>query len=66
MDPCTDMMFALNRFLDWFSMARRLSFPVTDAPDLELQKRSSIMKIELQRVSPGQQGDSPWGVPKFH
>ena len=36
-DPCTDMVSALNRFLDWFSMARRLLFPVADAP--ELQKR---------------------------
>ena len=33
-DPCTDMVLALNRFLDWFSMARRLSFPVADAPEL--------------------------------
>ena len=31
-------------------MARRLSFPVADTP--ELQKRSSAMKIELQRVFP--------------
>lgn len=66
-DPCTDMVMALNRFLDWFSMARRLSFPVADAP--ELQKRARKMSIELQRVFPeksGQVGDKPWGFPKMH
>ena len=66
-DPCKDMVLALNQILDWFSMVRRLSFPVADAP--ELQKRFSIMKIELQLIFPkksGQQEDIPWGVQKVH
>ena len=28
-DPCKDMVLALNKFLYWYSMARRLLFPLT-------------------------------------
>ena len=63
---CRIHVQALNRFLNWFSKSRRMSFPVADAT--ELQNRSCIMKSRLQRISPeksGQQGDAPWGVSSF-
>ena len=49
-DPSTDMLQALNRFLDWFVMARQIMVPVADVP--ELQRRALTMKEELQRVFP--------------
>ena len=33
-DPSTDMVQALNRFLDWLVMARQTMIPVVDIPQL--------------------------------
>lgn len=66
-DPSTDMVQALNRFLDWFVMARQLMIPVEDVP--ELQRRALTMKKELQRVFPEKSGEKsaqPWNFPKAH
>ena len=54
-DPSTDMVQALNRFLDWFVMARQMMIPVADVP--ELQCLALTMKEELQRVFPEKSGD---------
>jgi hypothetical protein len=54
-DPWKDMVEALSSFLDWFIMARSMLFPLEDAP--ELQKKSRLMKQDLQRVFPQKSGE---------
>ena len=64
------MVQALNRFLDWFVMARQIMIPVADVADVpELQCRALTMKEELQRVFPEKSGEKlaePWNFPKAH
>ena len=60
-NPSTDMVQVLNRFLDWFVMVRQMMIPVADVP--ELQRRALTMKEELQRVFPeksGKKSAEPW------
>ena len=54
-DPSTDIVQALNRFLVWFVMARQIMIPVADVP--ELQRLALTMKEELQRVFPEKSGE---------
>ena len=66
-NPSTDMVQVLNRFLYWFVMVRQMMIPVADVP--ELQRRALTMKEELQRVFPeksGKKSAEPWNFPKAH
>ena len=63
-DPSTDVVQALNRFLDFFVMARQIMIAVADVP--ELQRRALTMKEELARVFPEKSGEKsaqPWNFP---
>ena len=53
--PSTHMVQALNRFLDWFVMARQIMITVADVP--KLQRRALAIREELQRLFPEKPGE---------